>query len=104
MVPCVWVYVPLENLEGIPLAALLCFTAVGRAEGICGGGGSCFNCISCDLIGRLFLESDWLVSTYNSCTGDGEVWLLLFARPSRGVCTCEDGVGGVEGGGEGAGL
>ena len=39
MVPCVWVYVPLENLEGIPLATLLCFTAVGRAEGICEGVG-----------------------------------------------------------------
>ena len=52
MVPCVWVYVPLENLEGIPLAALLCFTAVGRAEGICEGENhvsiiSCF----CNLIG-----------------------------------------------------
>ena len=50
------------------------------------------------------LQSDWLVPTYNSCTGDGEVWRLLFARFSGGVCTCEDGVGGMDGGGEGAGL
>ena len=61
------------------------------------GGESCFNHF-------LFLQSDWLVSTYNSCTGDGEVWLLLFARFSGGVCTCEDGVGGVDGRGERAGL
>ena len=48
MVPCVWVYVPLENLEGIPLAALLCFIAVGRAEGICEG------------VGRIMFESYFL--------------------------------------------
>ena len=68
------------------------------------GGENHVSIISYNLIGHLFLESDWLVSTYNSCTGDGEVWLLLFARLSRGVCTCEDRVGGVDGGGEGAGL
>ena len=88
-----------------PLLLFCVLQLWGERMGSVGGGReSCFNCISCDLIGHLFLESDWLVSTYNSCTGDGEVWLLLFARLSRRVCTCEDGVGGVEGGGEGAGL
>ena len=87
-----------------PLLLFCVLQLWGERKGSVEGGESCFNCISCDLIGHLFLESDWLVSTYNSCTGDGEVWLLLFARLSRGVCTCEDRVGGVEGEGEGAGL
>lgn len=35
IVPWVWVYVPLENREGTPLAARLDLVAMGRVEGIC---------------------------------------------------------------------
>lgn len=79
-----------------PCCSLVLYSC-GASGGDLWGGESCFNHF-------LFLQSDWLVSTYNSCTGDGEVWLLLFARFSGGVCTCEDGVGGVDGRGERAGL
>jgi len=34
IVPWVWVYVPLENREGMPLAARLDLVAMGRVEGI----------------------------------------------------------------------